>query len=188
MTIASPNPALLVRAIPQVRGLDLILVTGFVGLNAAAAQIVIPLPFTPIPLTLQTFAVLLTGSALGAFRGALALAIYLAVGALGAPWFSGGTHGIGGPTTGYLFGFLVAGFVVGKFAERRATHSVKMTFFAFFVGTLLIYSCGVPWLMVSTGMGFSAAIAAGLIPFLLGDTLKACFAGLLLPGIWRLIR
>jgi biotin transport system substrate-specific component len=188
MSIASSHPALLARAIPQVRGLDLILVASFVGLNAAAAQIAIPLPFTPIPLTLQTFAVLLTGSALGATRGALTMAIYVAAGALGAPWFAGGAHGIGGPSTGYLLGFMVAGFIVGKLAERRATHSVKKTFFAFLVGTVVIYACGVPWLMVSTGMGFSAAIAAGLIPFLIGDTLKACFAGLLLPGVWRLIR
>ena len=188
MAITSPSPALLARAIPQIRGLDVILIGGFVALNAAAAQIAIPLPFTPIPLTLQTFAVLLTGSALGANSGFLALSIYVAAGALGAPWFAGGSHGIGGATTGYLLGFILAGFVVGKLAERRATHSVKMTIFAFIVGSVLIYSCGVPWLMVSTGMGLSQAIAAGVIPFLIGDALKACFAGVLLPGVWRLIR
>jgi biotin transport system substrate-specific component len=188
MTHTSPVPALLTRAIPQVRGLDITLIAGFVLLNAAAAQVLIPLPFTPVPLTLQTFAVLLTGSALGSTRGLIALAIYVAAGAVGAPWFAGGNHGIGGPTTGYLMGFLIAGFVVGKLAERRATHSVKMTFLAFSIGTVLIYSIGVPWLMASTGMGLSQAIAAGLTPFLLGDAIKAAFAGLLLPGVWRLIR
>jgi biotin transport system substrate-specific component len=188
MSLTSSSPALLLRAIPQVRGLEITLIAGFVALNAAAAQVSVPLPFTPIPLTLQTFAVLLTGSALGGMRGLITLGIYVAAGALGAPWFAGGNHGIGGPTTGYLVGFLVAAFVVGKLAERRATHSVKKTFLAFAVGTFLIYACGVPWLMVSTGMGLNAAIAAGLTPFLLGDTLKACFAGLLLPGVWRLMR
>jgi len=188
MTFASPHPALLSRAIPQVRGLDALLVGGFVLLNAAAAQISIPLPFTPVPLTLQTFAVLLTGSALGATRGLMALAIYVAAGALGAPWFAGGAHGVGGPTTGYLLGFLAAGFAVGKLAERRATHSVRMTLLAFVLGTSLIYACGVPWLMASTGMGFGKAIAAGLLPFIIGDALKACLAGVLLPGVWRLMR
>lgn len=188
MTLATPRPALLSRAIPQVPGIDAILIGAFLLLNVAAAQISIPLPFTPVPLTLQTFAVLLTGSALGGSRALVTLGLYVGVGALGAPWFAGGAHGIGGPTTGYLLGFLVAGYVVGKLAENRATHSVLMTLFAFAVGSLIIYAFGVPWLMKSTGMGLSEAISAGLLPFLAGDAIKAAVAGGLLPGVWRLIR
>ena len=188
MTSLAASTTLRVSVLPKGIAIDIALVSAFALLNAGAAQISIPLPFTPVPLTLQTFAVLLTGSVLGTGRGLASLALYVAIGSLGAPWFSGGSSGIGGVTFGYVLGFLLAGAIVGRLAERGATLSISRTILSFSAGTLAIYAVGVPWLMANTGMNFSQAISAGLTPFLLGDLVKAAAAGVLLPGLWKLIQ
>jgi len=188
MTSLAASTTLRVSVLPKGIAIDIALVSAFALLNAGAAQISIPLPFTPVPLTLQTFAVLLTGSVLGTGRGLASLALYVAIGSLGAPWFSGGSSGIGGVTFGYVLGFLLAGAIVGRLAERGATLSISRTILSFSAGTLAIYAVGVPWLMANTGMNFSQAVSAGLTPFLLGDLVKAAAAGVLLPGLWKLIQ
>jgi biotin transport system substrate-specific component len=150
----------------------------------------IPLPFTPVPLTGQTFAVLLVGATLGSKRSAAAMALYIAIGALGLPVFAGGEAGLAylsGATLGYLVGFVMAAYVIGLLAERGWERSVRTSLLPFFIGTVIIYACGVAWLTVILG-SFSKAIAAGLLPFLIGDALKLIAASLVLPAAWKVVK
>ncbi len=164
-------------------------VAGFALLTAAFAQIEIPLGFTPVPLTGQTFAVLVAGAALGARLGASSQALYVALGAVGFPFFSGGDGGweaATGVTAGYLAGFVVAAAAVGRLAERRCDCRVATAIGAFAIGTVIVYAFGVPWLAVSLGVSLPAALELGLAPFVAGDLIKIVVAGLALPAIWRL--
>ena len=159
-------------------------------LVASFAQISIPLPFTPIPLTGQTFAVLLVGAALGSRRGAASLTLYIAEGALGLPFFAGGVGGLHvlvGATAGYLVGFIAASYVIGRLAERGLERTVRTSFIPFAVGTLIIYLFGVTWLALMLG-NLSKAIAAGLLPFIIGDAIKLIAAALALPAAWKLVK
>jgi biotin transport system substrate-specific component len=185
-------PTLYTRTFPRIanwlRDLTLIVIgTLFV---AILAQVIIPLPFTPVPLTGQTFAVLLVGAALGSKRGAASLVLYLAAGAIGLPFFAGGAHGFNvviGATGGYLVGFIIAAFVVGLLAERGLERSISTSIIPFLVGTIIIYACGVTWLAMVLG-SFSKAITLGLIPFLIGDVIKLVAAALALPAAWKLAK
>lgn len=146
-----------------------------------------PVPGSPVPVTGQTFAALLVGTAFGARRGFLSLALYALVGMAGVPWFANGTSGAGGASFGYVLGMLLAATVVGALARRGADRSVLRTAGAMVLGSALIYAVGVPYLALSTGMSFGAAVAAGLTPFLIGDALKAALAMGLLPATWKLL-
>lgn len=160
------------------------------ALTALAAQWRIPLPFTPVPITGQTFAVLLAGAALGWKLGAGSQALYLAVGIIGAPVFtdsSGGWGVIVGPTGGYLVGFLFAAALVGRMAELGHDRRFATMAGAFLLGSAVIYGFGLLGLMGATGMGFPEAVARGVVPFLIGDLVKAAAAGALVPGLWRLL-
>ena len=162
---------------------DAALVAGFSLVIALGAQVAIPLPFTPVPVTLQTLAVLLAGCLLGSGRGALAVIAYLGEGFAGLPVFSGGTAGIShllGPTGGYLLGFVAAAFVVGMFAERGAARSRLGTLVMLIVGNLVLYVPGVIWLGVYTGM--DRAVSLGFLPFVIGDLLKTAAGWGLLTG------
>lgn len=157
---------------------------------AALAQVRIPLQ--PVPVTGQTFAVLLVGMALGSRRGALAVLAYLAMGAAGLPFFTGAQAGLAymaGPTGGYLAGFVAAAGLVGWLAERGWDRSLFKALAAMVIGNLVIYLFGVSWLSTLVGgfAGEKGAIALGLTPFLLGDALKALAAALLLPAAWRFL-
>src|SRR5512143_1497356 len=157
---------------------------------AVLAQIEIPLPFTPVPITGQTFGVLLVGAALGSKRGAACLTTYLVMGLVGLPFFAGGAHGLSivlGATGGYLIGFIAAAYVVGLLAERGLERSIGTSILPFLVGTVIIYVCGVAWLAVVLG-SFSKAIAAGLLPFLIGDAIKLIAASVVLPAAWNVVR
>ncbi|MCF4120082.1 biotin transporter BioY [Antribacter sp. KLBMP9083] len=168
---------------------DVALVLGVAALTALAAQIRIPVPGLPVPITGQTFAVLLGAAALGPVRGSLSQALYVAFGMVGLPVFTGGASGVEtvfGATGGYLVGFIVAGFVVGALARRGLDRGVLGTVLAFAAGTAVIYAIGVPWLALSTGMAPTAALWAGAGTFLVGDAIKAVLAGALLPSAWRL--
>lgn len=167
-----------------------LLVVVTAGLTALAAQITIPLPFTPVPITGQTFAVLLAGAALGWKLGAAGQLLYVAIGALGAPVFteaSGGVEVIRGATGGYLIGFIFAAGLVGWLAEHRQDRAFLTMVAAFLAGTAVIYSFGVVGLMAATGWGLGEALAKGVAPFLIGDLIKAALAGVILPGSWRLL-
>lgn len=148
----------------------------FVALIALGAWISIP--FVPVPLTLQTFFVLLAGVLLGRW-GFLPPLCYVVLGALGLPVFHNGLSGVGvllGPTGGFLLGFVVAGLVVGL-AYERTGKAARMAGLA--LGTLAIYACGTAWMQLSTGMTLSAAIVVGALPFLPGDAVKGAAAYLL---------
>ncbi len=165
---------------------DLILVILGSLFVAAVAQITIYLPFSPVPITGQTFAVLLLGMLLGAKRGSAALLLYVAEGAAGLPVFAGARAGIPvllGPTGGYIFGFIAAAWLLGKLAEGGWGKSLLSTLGAFALGSGLIYLFGVSWL--ASIIGLREAIAAGLTPFILGDAFKALLAAVLLPSAWK---
>jgi biotin transport system substrate-specific component len=185
-----PSPVITAVVLPRSRVVSLGLVVGFALLTALAAQVVILLPFTPVPITGQTFAVLLAGSALGANLGALSMALYVALGALGLPFYAEGTSGweiVRGATGGYLVGFIVAAWLVGRLAERRQDRTVATAIPLFLLGSVIIYLFGVPWLAASLRVSGTEAMELGLVPFIVGDLAKVAIAGLLLPATWAMV-
>jgi biotin transport system substrate-specific component len=179
------------RVVPRSRVSSVLLVIGAAALTALAAQWEIHLPFTPVPVTGQTFAVLLTGAALGMTQGAAGQAVYVVAGAVGLPVYAGGAAGWDTATAqgsaGYLIGFIVAAGFVGFMAERRQDRTFPTMFTAFIAGSFIIYAFGVVGLMILLDLTFTEAVVAGVVPFVLGDIIKAAAAGLLLPGAWRLV-
>lgn len=175
---------------------NILLVIFFTVLMALSAQVAIPLPFTPVPLTLQTLTVLLTGALLGSRLGAVTMLAYLAEGLAGLPVFAGGANAwsassipgvpvIMGPTLGYLIGFVFGAALVGFLAERGWDRRWWSTFLAMLLGNMVIYAFGVGWL--STIAGLTVALAKGMVPFLLGDAIKITAAMAALPGGWALV-
>ncbi len=169
-------------------------VVGGAGLTAIAAQI--SLPMWPVPITGQTFAVLLVGTALGMWRGLIAMALYLAMGAVGLPVFTNAQGGLeslsGGPTVGYLLGFVLAGALTGWLAQRGLDRSVWGAIAIFLAGEAVIYAVGLPMLSVflrsiDVPSDLSATLLAGFYPFIVGDVLKAVLAGAVLPLTWKLV-
>ncbi|MEU9758760.1 biotin transporter BioY [Streptomyces sp. NPDC047985] len=194
MSTAAAAPArtgaVLADLLPAARhryAVDTALVLGGAALTGVAAQIAVPIPGSPVPVTGQTFAALLVGTALGARRGFLSLAVYTLVGVAGMPWFAEARSGMGFPSFGYVLGMLLAAAAVGALARRGGDRSVLRTAGTMVLGSAIIYAVGVPYLALSTGMSASAAIAAGLVPFLLGDALKAALAMGVLPAAWKLV-
>ena len=178
------------RVFPRNAVVSSVLVLAAAALTALAAQWQVQLPFTPVPITGQTFAVLLTGAALGAQLGAMGQVVYVAAGALGAPVFTDGAAGVDvvtGATGGYLLGFILAAAIVGRMAQRGQDRTFSTMFTAFLVGSAVIYTTGVIGLMAATGWPLTEAVAKGVVPFLLGDLVKAAAAGLLVPGVWKLL-
>nr|WP_237540729.1 biotin transporter BioY [Streptomyces sp. SID4917] len=173
--------------LPATRARDIALVLGGAVLTGLAAQLSVPVPGSPVPVTGQTFAALLVGTSLGARRGFLSLAVYALVGSAGMPWFSAGSSGPGGASFGYVLGMLLAATAVGALARRGGDRSVLRTAGTMVAGSVIIYAVGVPYLAVYAGMSPGAAISAGLVPFLLGDALKAALAMGALPAAWKLI-
>jgi biotin transport system substrate-specific component len=159
---------------------------------ALLAQLSIKLPFTPVPVTGQTLAVLLVGGSLGAVRGASSLILYLMWIAMGLPF---GAEGLGGmellrltsATGGYLFGFVIAAAVVGWLAEKGWDRNPFSATAAFVIGEIIIFGLGVTWLAQAFGMTPGAALDAGFYPFVLGDILKVLLAAAALPTAWRLL-
>ncbi|MFF8283046.1 biotin transporter BioY [Streptomyces albus] len=165
---------------------DAALVAGGAALTGIAAQIAVPVPGSPVPVTGQTFAALLVGAGLGARRGFLALALYAAAGMAGMPWFAEASAGVGMPTLGYVLGMMLAAVVVGALARRGGDRGVLRTAGTMAAGLAVVYAVGVPYLALSTGMSLGEAVAAGLVPFLIGDALKAALAMGALPTAWKL--
>jgi biotin transport system substrate-specific component len=162
---------------------DAALVVGGAALTGLAAQLSVPVPGSPVPVTGQTFAVLLVGASLGAGRGFLSLVLYALAGMAGVPWFAGGA---GSVTFGYVLGMLLAATVVGALARRGGDRSVLRTAGTMAVGSLIIYAVGVPYLAVAADLSLGQALAAGLVPFLIGDAVKAGLAMGALPAAWKL--
>jgi biotin transport system substrate-specific component len=167
---------------------DLLYIVGVSLLTGLMAQIRITLPFTPIPLTGQTFAVLLSGVVLGSRRGFLSQALYLVEGAAGLPVFAGGTGSalhLLGPTGGYLWSFPVAAGLLGWLVERGASRSSSKLAGALVVSDLLILASGAAWLHILFRVPYSQSWVLGFYPFLVADILKIVLVGLSLPRILR---
>ena len=188
--VTHPRPTLVDVLLPRQRSwvFDAALVVVFSAFVGLTAQVAIPL--WPVPLTLTTLGVLFTGAALGSKRGALALLLYLAEGAVGLPVFAGGASGVAyalGPTGGYLVGFVVAAGVVGLLAERGWDRRPIWTALAMVVGNLIIYALGVTWLAFLLG-DLGTALLQGMLIFIIGDLVKIAVATFALPGGWALAK
>lgn len=167
---------------------DVALVVGGAALTGLAAQLSLPVPGSPVPVTGQTFAALLVGTSLGARRGFASLGLYAAAGVAGLPWFAGGASGWSMPSFGYIIGMWLAAAVVGALARRGGDRTVLRTAGVMVVGSVIIYAIGVPYLAHSAHLSLDRALALGLRPYLLGDALKAALAMAALPTAWRLTR
>lgn len=141
------------------------------ALVGLTSQILIPLPFTPVPVSLGTLGVLMVGGILGARRGAGSLLLFLLAGVLGVPWFASWESGWSMASMGYVFGYVVAAYVIGRFTHRQQP-SVGSALTGSVLASLSVYAFGIPWLMISAGLDLMGALALGLVPFLLGDALK----------------
>ncbi len=167
---------------------NMMLVVAASLVTAGAAQLEIRLPWTPVPLTGQSFAVLLTGAVLGARRAFLAQCLYLLEGAAGLPFFAGGAAGIArlaGPTGGYLIAFPFAAALTGLLAERGWDRRPLTMFLAMLSGSAVIFALGLAHLSDFVPRG--ALLASGLLPFIPGDLLKSLLAAGLFPGLWKLL-
>lgn len=155
-----------------------------VGLSA---QVRFYVPFSPVPVTAQTFVVLVLGILLGSKKGALSLVLYLAEGVAGLPVFAGGIGltALAGPTGGFLVGFIPAAYIVGRLAEMGWDRKIATTIAAMVTGEVVLYAFGVGWLAVLTGI--KTALITGLVPFVVGDVLKVIVAAASLPAIWKLL-
>ena len=157
-------------------------------LTAAAAQAEIRLPWTPVPITGQTFMVLLAGAVLGPRRGFMAMSVYLLEGACGLPFFAGGAAGVArllGPSGGYLIAFPFAALVTGLLAERAWDRKPITMFFAMLLGSVVIFALGLAQLSRFVAPG--ALVGAGLAPFVVGDIVKAALAAIAFPAAWKLV-
>jgi biotin transport system substrate-specific component len=168
---------ILSRYINQTVGVRVAAIITFAAITALAARVTVPLPFTPVPITLQTLAVVLSGLVLGAYGGALAQLTYLSLLAVGLPFdaYGLGAGAFFGPTAGYLIGFVPAAFAAGWLAERLAARTWWGNFLAAWAGALVLYLVGSAWLAVVLG-SWQQAWLAGVVPFILFDLGKAAVA------------
>lgn len=198
MTTLNPSlsrPGTLADLIPGSGAVALVrdagLVIGGAALTGVAAQVSIPLSFTPVPLTLQTFSVLLVGASLGWLRGTLSMLVYLAVPMVGVPWFANGSD-YSNPalkyTYGYLIGFVLAAALVGFLSSRGNDRQFVSSFGEMALASAVIYVVGVSVLMATAGLGVADGIAEGVAPFIPGDLVKALAAAGLLPLAWKLLK
>ncbi|MGI5201516.1 biotin transporter BioY [Spirillospora sp. CA-108201] len=183
---ARRRPAVLGDLLPGSLARDAALVIGAAAFVGLAAQIAVPLPGTPVPVTGQTFAVLLAGAALGFGRAGLGMLVYLLAGMAGVPWFTDGTSGAGFPTLGYVIGFVAAAAAVGRLAQLGGDRTPLRTVGTMLAGTAIMYAAGVPYLMASLHVDLAKALDLGVTPFLAGDALKVLLAAGLLPAAWKL--
>jgi biotin transport system substrate-specific component len=169
---------------------DAALIVAGALLTVLGAQISIPVPPSPVPITGQTFAVVVAGSVLGARRGAASQLLYVVLGLFLPVYADGasGPHVVWGATGGYLVGFVVAAGVVGWLAERGADRRLWIAALAFALGQLVIFGIGVPWLKVSADLSWSTAIHDGFAIFVVGGIVKAIAAGAVTAGAWRVRR
>jgi len=169
---------------------DALLIAGGAAFLALCAQISFQLPFTPVPITLQTFGVLLLGASYGLWRGGLTTIVYLLMGVVGLPVYADQSHGLDvvlGATGGYLLGFVVAAALVGWLAQRQWDRRFASATAAMLAGTVVIFAIGLPWLMADQGLDWATTLEYGLYPFVPGELLKLYLAAALLPGAWKLL-
>jgi biotin transport system substrate-specific component len=192
MTALSPaaHRPLADALLPRTAVVSTALVLGGALLTAGAAQVSVPL--WPVPITGQTLAVLLVGSALGARRGALSMLVYALLGVVGLPVFAGGSAGFGvlaGPSGGYIVGFVAAAALVGWIAERFGDRPLRNSVLSFALGTVVTFAAGMGWLAVSLGLDLQQTLEFGLYPFVLGGAVKALLgAGIISLGWTAAVR
>ncbi|MET0589877.1 MAG: biotin transporter BioY [Naasia sp.] len=188
MTSSAPvlrRPVLADRVISRSLASDALLVVAGAGLTAALAQVAIPL--WPVPITGQTLAVLLVGGSLGALRGSLSMVLYMLVGALGAPIYSDAASGwavLGGPTGGYIVGFILAAALTGALAERKWDRRFLGGMVSYLAGSAVVFAVGLPWLAFSLDLTVQQTLEAGLYPFIIGGVIKAVIAAGLIRAGW----
>lgn len=172
------------------RLVDVGLVVTGIAVMAALAQVSVPVPGSPVPVTGQTLGVGLVGATLGARRGVASMIGYVLAG-LALPIYSDGTSGwhvLSGATGGYLVGFIAAGYLIGRLAERAADRRVLTAIVAFIAAQLLIFGFGLVGLKLSTGQGWGWVVDKGFTPFLVGGLVKAAIGGTVLPAAWHAVR
>lgn len=166
---------------------NVLLVVGYAIFIGLFAQISFHLPFTPVPLTGQTFAVLIGAASLGSARAGAGSLLYALAGLAGVPWFAGATGGVQAASSasfGYIVGFIVCSVLVGMLAKAGLDRSFVGTVLIMVLGNVVIYAFGVVWLANSVHASFAKAVSLGMTPFLIGDLVKLLIAALLLPGAW----
>lgn len=169
---------------------DVLMVLAGTGIVAGAAQISFHIPGTPVPITAQTFAVVLVGAALGSVRGFASLSLYLLAG-MALPFYAHGAKGVDeimGASGGYIIGFVAAATLTGFLAERGLDKKLMSAVGAMLVGNIIIYLCGLPWLAVDLHVNFAKTMEYGLNPFIVGDIIKLCIAGAALPTAWLAVK
>ncbi len=150
----------------------------------------IHVPIGPVPIVLSTLFVLLSGLLLGSRWGLVAMGLYLLLGAIGMPVFAGGKGGLAhflGPTGGYLFGYALASWTTG-FISERSRGTLILEILAVVIGSLAIYGLGVPWLKMITQMSWGKAVMLGMVPFLVGDVVKASVALMLARAVRPILK
>jgi biotin transport system substrate-specific component len=188
LALTLSRPTLADRLFSRSLVTDLVLVAAGALLTAGAAQLAIPL--YPVPLTMQTLAVLLVGSSLGAARGAASMLLYLALGAVGLPFYSDGESGFAvlfGSTGGYIIGFVFAAGLTGWLAQRSWDKKFLGAAVSFLAGTVVIFAFGLVGLAIALGGTLEQTLAWGLYPFIIGGIVKAAIAAALIPGSWKLV-
>jgi biotin transport system substrate-specific component len=174
---------------PSARWMEIPLLLGFNLVLVGCAYLSFHLPFSPVPITGQTFGVLLVAMALGRVRGSAVVLAYLAEGAAGLPVFAGGAAGIGvlaGPTGGYLIGFLLAAYLTGWLADHGWDKGYFKSAAAMFAGNVVLFACGLAQLSLFVPSG--AVLALGLYPFVVGGIVKITVAAVILPSVWKFVR
>jgi biotin transport system substrate-specific component len=188
---APPFRALvLADLVPAVRARSAVLVAGGVLFTALLAQVAVPVPGSPVPITGQTLAVVLTAAALGPVRGVAVQVLYMLAALAGLPFYSdasGGYDVVFGATGGYVLGFIPAAYLIGVAARRGADRNLLTAVPLFVAAQAVVFAVGVPWLAVAAGLTTSQALEAGLYPFIVGGIVKAAVAAAVLAGAWRLM-
>lgn len=180
IALTRPRPGVLADRVPGEKIRDVALVAGYALTIGLSAQLVVHLPFTPVPITGQTLAVLAGALLLGRVRAVLGSLLYLGAGIGGVPWFAPSS----GASLGYVFGFVLAAWLLGYLAEHGLDRRWGSLVASMLVGNLLIYVVGVPYLAAVIDVGIGKAIALGVLPFIAGDLVKIVIASCLLPAVW----
>ncbi len=183
------RPLVLADLVPGARVRDAVLVALGVLLTAVLAQVAVPVPGTPVPITGQTLAVVLTAAALGPVRGVSVQVLYIVAALVGLPFYSeasGGFDVVFGATGGYVVGFIPAAYLMGLAATPGADRKPWKSLPLFIAGQAVIFAVGVPWLALSLGLTATQALEGGFYPFILGGVVKAAVASVVLGGAWAL--
>ncbi|MGY1673841.1 biotin transporter BioY [Geodermatophilus sp. SYSU D00710] len=185
------RPLVLADLVPAVRARNVVLVALGVLFTALLAQVSVPVPGSPVPVTGQTLAVVLTAASLGPVRGVAVQVVYILSALVGLPFYSeasGGWDVVVGATGGYVFGFIPAAYLIGLAARHGADRRFLTSVPLFVAGQAVVFAVGVPWLAFATGMSASQALEAGFYPFIIGGLIKAAIASVVLGGAWRVAR